>query len=522
MMQTDTTASSQAASPSVPPPTAGHGSSYSQILKSSSIIGGAQGINYLIGMVRTKLVAILLGPSGVGLVGLYNSATGLVGVLAGLGVGSSGVREVAEAHGSGDAERVARTIRVLRRSCWATGLLGWALTAAFAWPLSIWTFGSTEHAWAVALLGSTLLFGAIAGGQMALIQGVRRIGDIARLNVLSVVFGTIVAVGFYGWLGQRGIVPVLIIVAVINLASSWWFARKVTVPHITISWAETWQQSRRLIGLGAAFMWSGLLTATVGLITRSLIARQLGLDANGIYQAAWGISGVFAGFILSAMGTDFYPRLTAVSHDNDQVNRLVNEQTEIGILLALPGILATLIFAPWFMRIFYTAKFLPGAELLPWFVLGVFGRVISWPIGFIQLAKGASRWFVATDTASAALWLGLTVSLLHWLGLWGVALAFAILYGAEIVGNLWVGRRLSGFHWSGNVWNLLAIASVLVASGFAVQHWLSGVLGLIVGAMLTVLSVITSLRGIAARLGSQHRIVRLAARVPGLRFACGL
>ena len=39
-----------------------HRNSYGQILKSSSIIGGAQGINYLIGMVRVKLVAVLLGP----------------------------------------------------------------------------------------------------------------------------------------------------------------------------------------------------------------------------------------------------------------------------------------------------------------------------------------------------------------------------------------------------------------------------------------------------------------------------
>jgi PST family polysaccharide transporter len=57
-------------------------SSYGQILKSSSIVGGAQAINYVVGLLRTKAVALLLGPSGVGLVGLYVSAIGLVGTFA--------------------------------------------------------------------------------------------------------------------------------------------------------------------------------------------------------------------------------------------------------------------------------------------------------------------------------------------------------------------------------------------------------------------------------------------------------
>lgn len=168
-------------------------------------------------MARTKLIAVLLGPSGVGLVGLYMSAIGLVGTFAALGIDSSGVREVAEASGSGDAEKIARTVKTLRRVCWATGLLGWLLTAALSYPLSVWTFGSGERVWAVAILGVTLLFGAVSNGQSAFIQGTRRIGDLARLNVLGAIAGTIIALGLYGWLGQRGIVPVFITSAAANL-----------------------------------------------------------------------------------------------------------------------------------------------------------------------------------------------------------------------------------------------------------------------------------------------------------------
>jgi len=497
-------------------------SSYGQILKSSSIIGGAQGINYLIGMVRTKLVAVLLGPSGVGLVGLYVTATSLVGSLTGLGIGASGVREVAEAHGSGDVERVARTVKTLRRACWATGLLGWMLTIALAYPLSLWTFGSGKRAMAVALLGATLLLSSISGGQTALLQGTRRIGDLARLNVVSVLASTVVAVSLYAWIGEQAIVPVLISTALVNLGFSWWFARRVQIIPIDMGWIETWGNSKRLIGLGLSFMWSGLLIGAVGLATRSLIVKNLGLDANGIYQAAWGISGMFAGFVLGAMGTDFYPRLTAVAHDDAQVNRLVNEQTEIGILLALPGLLGTLAFAPWIMHVFYSARFLAGADLLPWFVLGIFGRVVSLPLGYILLAKGASRWFAVTETASSAVLLGLTVLLLRAFGLWGVALAFAVLYALYCLGMVVLTRHLTGFFWSPAAIRLLIVASVLVAIGFATQRWIPGIIGLATGSVVTVVSCLFTLRGVASRLGPEHSIVKYVCRIPWGRLACGI
>jgi antigen flippase len=497
-------------------------SSYSQIVRSSSIIGGAQGINYLVAMVRTKLVAVLLGPSGVGLVGLYVSATGLVGTVAGLGISSSGVREVAEAHGGGEAEYVARTVKTLRRVCWVTGILGWLLCAALAYPLSVYTFGSGERAWAVALLGATILIGSISGGQSALIQGTRRIGDLARMGVLGAVAGTIVAVGLYAWLGQKGIVPVLIVTAAVNLGFSWWFARKIPVAPVSLTWMETLGNSKRLIYIGVAFMYGAILASIVGLMIRSLIVKKYGLDYNGVYQAAWGISGMFAGFILNAMGADFYPRLTAVAHDNKQVNHLVNEQIEIGILLALPGLLGTLAFAPWLMRIFYTPKFLPGAELLPWFVLGIFGQVISWPVGFIQIAKGATRWLFVSATYSNALLIVLTIIFLRILGLPGTAIGFALLYPLHTVLLLYIARRLTSFRWSPGVLKLLAVSASLIGTGFALQRSLAPMLGLVVGAVLTTVACWLSLRGLVRRLGRNHRLVQLAFRVPGMRMASGL
>ena len=103
----------------------------------------------------------------------------------------------------------------------------------------------------------------------------------------------------------------------------------------------------------------------------------------GLYQSAWTLGGLYIGFILDAMGADFYPRLTAVATDDRECTRLVNEQTEIGLLLAGPGVLGTLTFAPLVMTLFYTAEFSGAVEPLRWICLGMAAlrglRSLRWP-----------------------------------------------------------------------------------------------------------------------------------------------
>jgi antigen flippase len=496
--------------------------SYGQILRSSSIIGGAQGINYVISLVKTKAVAVLLGPSGVGLVGLYVTTVAMVETLAGFGIRSSGVREIADANNSGDPESLARTLKTLRRACWLTGVIGWVLMAVLAYPLSVWVFDSPKYAVALAVLGCTLVFSAISGGQIALVQGVRRIGDLARLQLLAVATGALIAIPAYYWLGEQGIVPVLVLSAVVNLVFSWWFARGIQVVPVQQSVGETITRMKSLLSLGAAFMWSALLGAIVALVIRAIIQRELGVEANGLYQAAWAISGMFAGFILGAMGADFYPRLTAAKGDKALMAQLVNEQTEVGVLLALPGLVATLAFAPWIMTLLYSREFLEAADLLPWFILGVFGRVIAWPMGFIMMALGEGKWFALSETAGFAAHTILAVVLIKTLGLWGVALAFALLYLFYTLLLASIVFRLIRFRWSYPVARMLVQTSAFVGIAFFSTRTASGPLAIALGVVLTITASIYTLRGIVTRLDQSHTLVRLVLSMPFGRALSGV
>ncbi|MBU1365484.1 MAG: O-antigen translocase [Gammaproteobacteria bacterium] len=495
-------------------------SNYTQILKSSVIIGGAVGINLLLGAVRTKFAALLIGTAGVGLLTSFTTVQGLFSTLAGLGIQSSAVREIAASVAKGDEQAIGRTVLTLRRICWLTGLGGLLTISAISVPVSQMTFGSDQYTLDIAALGLIILFGNISGGQMALIQGTRRIGDMARANIVGAIFATVAAIGFYVALGLRGIVPSLVSIAALQLVISWYFARRVPVPQVSLSWRQTFFEAGGMVRLGLVFMWNGLLVSVVSYITVALITQQIGLQGVGLYSAAFALSGIFIKFVLNAMEADYYPRLTGMAQDKTAMNRLVNEQTEIGLLLAVPGLLATLGLAPWIIRFFYTSEFIPAVELLQWFVLGCMGRVISWPLGFMMLALGKGRWFFVAETVANIAHMVLIAVGLSVFGLPGVAIASVVLYVFYTFVVLAVVRYLTAFYWSRGCLHLMASGLIVLVCTFVASKELSLWPATLIGALSTIGFCTYSLRGLVQRIGSDHRLTRAVSKLPIIRAIC--
>lgn len=491
--------------------------SYGQIVKSTSIIGGAQVINMVFVLVRTKLVAVLIGPSGIGLLAIYQSITSLASTIAGLGINTSGVREVAQYHGKGDAMGVAKTVRTLRRVSWFTGIAGMLLLAALAPRISELSFGSSEYSWAIAALGVTILLGNITAGQAAVIQGTRRIGDIARISVWGSLAGTIVSVVIYFALGIDGMILALIGIAVISLLVSSYYAWQIKLEVATPSWSETWIQSRGMLKFGIAMVISGMMGTGVAYATRILITREFNIEAVGIYSAAFSISGIFVQFVLGAMGADFYPRLTAEANNHSRMAQLINEQTEVGLLLAFPGLLSTLFFAPWIITVLYTSEFLEASELLMWFVIGCLGRVISFPLGFSLLAKGQSILFICTETSFNLLHLGMIWVGLEIMGLLGASVAFALLYVFVTAAMLIINRITIDFRWSINVYKFLFWMIPTTIALLILSHNMSQGARLLFGGVTTLVSGLICLTQLANRLGAEHRLMKLLIKIRSCR-----
>jgi len=478
-------------------------------------------VSLIIGIVRTKAMALLLGPGGFGLMGLYGSIVDLALSLAGMGIKSSGVRQIAASVSTGEQVRIARTVTVLRKTSVLLGVFGALVLAAFSSQVSTLTFGTDQHAVSVAVLSLAVLFSLIAGGQAALVQGMRRILDLAKMGILGTLFGTLISVPVVYYLREDGVVPSLVVVAALSVLTSWWYSRKVHVEPVTMSRAEVCLEAASLLKLGVSFMASGFLVMGAAYAVRIIVVRDLGLPAAGLYQAAWMVGGLYVGFVLQAMGADFYPRLVGAAGDHRLCNRLVNEQAQVSMLLASPGVIATLTFAPLVLVLLYSSEFGAAVDVLRWTALGMALRVLTWPMGFIIVAKGEQWLFIATETAWAVVSVALAWICIRSFGLDGAGVAF---FGSYVFHGLIVYpivRRLTGFRWSAAARVTGLVFAAMVSLVFCTMHLLPTAWATLVGTLAVALSALHSIRTLAS-LSTIDRLPRSMQRLLGWLRPAGI
>jgi antigen flippase len=483
-------------------------SGYRSTLKSSSLLGGSQAISYIISLVRVKLTAFLIGPEGIGLMSLYTSVTGTITTVAGLGISESGVREIASVRSQGKESVFDRTVAVLMRTSWLCGVIGLGLCILFAETLSHYAFGNTNQALPIALLGSTVLFSIIASGRLAIIQGSGHYGKLAKLNIISSAGGLLPVLLILIWWKERGIVPSLILGGALSLMITWGFSRYIKFNKCRLSAMEFYQGVRPLLSLGFVFMLTGLIWVGKDLIVRTMITKSYGLSATGIYQSAWGISGLFVNFVLKAMGMDFYPRLTSMINNHAEMRRCVNQQMEIGVLLALPGVIGTITCAPFVLNLLYTSKFQSASGVLAIMSCGVFFKVISYPINIIQLAKGDSKGFGIIGMGMGFLEIALTIPLLIAFGLMGAATGYAITCLIHIIVMAWIGKRMIGYRFEKRCQKLLLYCLLLMILGLLYAIYINKTNSIYIGASLVITTLLICTREIIKRVGKEHAIAK--------------
>jgi len=468
------------------------------------VIGGASALGQVLGLVRNKAVAMMLGPAGIGLMGLYTAITDVARSFADMGVNQSGVRQIAESSAKGGLERAAVTAYVLRRTSVVLGVIGAAALLLFAEEVSKLTFGDEGRATAVRLLGGVVLLRLVTDGQSAVLQGLRRVGDLARVGVLGNLFGTIALIAIVYVAGERGLVPALLVAGVLAVLTAVWYVRKLELPPAKVPAKAVSSEASELLKLGLAFMVSACSMMAAAYAVRAIVSTQGGLHDAGLYQAAWALGGLYTTFILQAMGTDFYPRLVGAMGDVPLRNRLTNEQMMASMVLAGPGIIATLALAPFVLSLLYSSEFQEAAPLLRWICLGMALRVVTWPPGFLIVSKNERLVFMGTEIAWAVVNIGLTWLLVSLIGLEGAGVAFVASYVTHGVVVYTIVHKRYGFSLQRNTASAIAIFICSIAVVLAGFYMLSEMVATIFAVLVAAILSIGSLRALVTMLPAER------------------
>lgn len=401
---------------------------FARILRSSALMGGAQAVTLAMAFLRSKLIAVLIGPAGIGLMGVFNAFNANLSTVAGWGLGTSAVRTVAGAAETERGRKIA-AVRVFgRRLAW-TGFFGVLLLVL---PVGYLTFKSQDYALELLIAGLAVPCVIATGLWSALLQAGGHIGSMAKTQMASSVVGLLIGLPFIYFFGSVGIALSLLLAALVTAAVTWRAAKRLSPPATA---EPTAADIRELVHLGVALQLGAVLGAISTYLVRVLILRSHGDDLAsgladaGFYQAAFAVTGSLPGVIFSATSSDFYPRVAAAK-DEDEARHITEKQIQASLLLATPILMGLLTMGPLAVRLLYAKGFEPAVPLLGWFVWSIFLNLLGLPLGFWVVARRSKR---AVAVFQSLLSVSMVLLALVLIPRWGVTGAAAAYFSSSLV-----------------------------------------------------------------------------------------
>ncbi len=377
-------------------------SSYRKIVSSTAIFGGAQFMNVIMNIIRGKLVALILHSTGMGIMSLLQNAGNTIQQFSLLGINISAVRNISQVDREGSEQVLASTVRIVRMLVFLASCLGLVFTILFSPLMSKISFGNFEYVSFFLLLSLSVFFNVMGTGEMAVMQGLRRYKQLAFCSTIPPICGLLVSIPIYYVWGIQGIVPAMIISGAIYYSAIRYFSYRdnTTYPdRKRIGIRRIWNEGQEIIQFGLVMTFGTIVGAITTYALTAFISNQGSVSDVGFYQAANFISMQYISMIFTAMATDFYPRLSGIVQSQmSEAYQLVNQQTEIVLLIVTPLSMLMILTAPLLITILLTNEFQPIRNLICLMGLACIFKALCFPMDYIAYAKGDKKYILWIET----------------------------------------------------------------------------------------------------------------------------
>lgn len=448
-----------------------------RLIRSTALLGLGSVATVIAAILRAKVLAILLGPHGTGVLAQLSTLTAVLVPLATLGLGNGVTAMIAGARARGDALLAKRIRTTAITLSWLVGLTLAALAAIASPWLADALYHDRAWTWVILAGAAAVPLSAIASLRVSILQGYEAVKAMAGLNGI-IAAATVATIVPLAWIfGLYGAVAQLVVVAAVYLLVSGRMVARHTgakgegprVPPIDRALV------RPLLRFGSSALLVGLSATLTVLILRSVLVSKLGLGANGIYQVCIGISGLYVPLILNSITATIWPQIAGQRSD-EETAATMRQALRLGLLLMTGATGAMLAGAPIWIPLFYSEKFLPALDLLPIQFLGDYFRTVAWMCAIWLVPKNRLRPWVLFDLVYAVAMLVTFALLVDRVGLKSVVIAYVVAHVSHAVLNYALARKALGFHVGpDNRRLLLASLALLVGLGVWTPRDLPGV-----------------------------------------------
>ncbi len=406
--------------------------SYRHVLKYTGLFGSVQVLIILIGLVRNKAMAVLLGVSGMGFASLMTSMQNFASQCTNLGISFGAVPRLSEYYEQDDQQRLHYYIMVIRLWSLIAAILGLLFCLAISPFVDRWSFTWGDHTLHYAILGVSVAMIALSGGETAILKATRRLGILARIQVYTAIASVVLSLPLYYFWHHTGIVPAILLIAFATMITTIIYSYRCYPFRLTFR-KSLLSDGASMIHLGVAFVLAAAIGSASEMFIRSFLNVEGGMEDVGLYNSAYMITITYAGMVFSAMETDYFPRLSAVAKDIAATNETVNKQMEVSLLLLSPMLVALLMVLPILIPLLLSNDFLPVVAMAQVSVLAMYFKVLTMPVAYITLARSRSMAFLFLETSYfVVLVVAVVLGFRHW-GIHGTGIAIVVAHACEYV-----------------------------------------------------------------------------------------
>ncbi len=463
---------------------------YDRIIKYTGVFGGVQGLMTLVTMVRTKIVARLLGTVGFGISELFNRTLNTVKSTTDLGIPFSAVRTVSANFDSECDDGLYESVLVTRTWSLLTAVCGTLLCALLS-PLLGGHVADNEVNYTVSflLLSPAVAFSAITGGEMAILKGIRKLREIAVSQMITVVLALFISIPVFYFLRLRGLVLSIVLVSFVTMLVTCWYSFRAIPYKIGLSRRNVLRSGFEMVRVGIYFTLASFFGSGAFAIVANYLLRYGGPEVTGAYSAGYALMNYLGSFVLASMESDYFPRLSSSVRSRNVTYLQANRQIEISILIMSPMIAAFIVFLEPVVRLLLTAKFCTAIPMARIAVLSLFFKAVTQPLAFVSLAKGDSKTYLLQEVLSDFFFVGSVAFCFHLGGLTmtGCAIAATGAFDLIVVGA--IVKKRYGLRLSYKAMSLIVVLAVPVALVFISVTFLSGWVKWISGVLLFALSL---------------------------------
>lgn len=388
------------------------------IVKVFSLNAMSTFIRMLAGMISVKVVALIIGPAGIALLGQLNNISTILLGLANGGISNGITKYVSEY--KHDEKLTKSYISNALRITFISSLIVAVLLIGGSLYLSRVVLLSDEYYYVFVVFGFTIVFFALNALLTSILNGYKEFRLYVIVSICGTIIGLIYSLCLVMFWGLPGAMINAVTFQSVMFFVTLWMCRK-----------QPWMKKEYFIQqyqrpIVKKYLGYSLMTITMiamlpvaQMLLRGYVISELSASEAGIWEGMNRISGMYLGVITTSFTIYYLPRLSEIT-DIVELRNEIFRCYKVIIPLLLLIIISIFILRHFILWLLFSPEFYSMSQLFSWQLVGDFFKICSWLLAFLMVAKAKTKMFVITEIAFTLSYVSLSFILLHYNGIVGL------------------------------------------------------------------------------------------------------